>query len=75
MTNKRIILEIPKSLHERIKNFAIKDKRTMATVLRIMVEEMIDKLIDDKEKQHNLINTKLLNNTNNNKYNDEENLF
>ena len=55
MTNKRIILEIPVATHERIKNFAIKDKRTMTTVLRIMTEEMINKLIDDKEKQHNLI--------------------
>ena len=58
MTNKRIILEIPTSTHERIKNFAIKDKRTMTTVLRIMIDEMIDKLIDDKEKQHNLIGSK-----------------
>ena len=58
MTNKRIILEIPTSTHERIKNFAIKDKRTMTTVLRIMIEEMIDKLIDDKEEQHDLVSLK-----------------
>ena len=58
MTNKRIILEIPISTHEKIKNFAIKDKRTMTTVLRIMIDEMIDKLIDDKEKQHNLVGSK-----------------
>lgn len=53
MRTKRIILEIEESLHKRIKDFAIKDKRTLTTILRIMTEEMLEKLIIDKE---NLIN-------------------
>lgn len=57
MKTKRIILEIEESLHQRIKDFAIKDKRTMTVVLRMMTEEMLEKLINDKEKLNNNILT------------------
>lgn len=59
MKTKRIILEIEETTHEKIKNFAIKDKRTMTTVLRIMTEEMIDKLIEGKENQLKSSNIKV----------------
>ena len=49
MKTKRIILEIEESLHKRIKDFAAKDKRTLTVILRIMTEEMLEKLISDKE--------------------------
>lgn len=55
MGTKRIILEIEESLHKRIKDFAAKDKRTLTVILRIMTEEMLEKLISDKENLHNSI--------------------
>ena len=53
MGTKRIILEIEESLHKRIKDFAAKDKRTLTVVLRIMTEEMLDKLVTNKETLQN----------------------
>lgn len=55
MGTKRIILEIEEGLHKRIKDFAAKDKRTLTVVLRIMTEEMLEKLISEKETLLNSI--------------------
>lgn len=60
MKTKRIILEIEESLHKRIKDFAAKDKRTLTVILRIMTEEMLEKLINDKENLNNIIADKSL---------------
>jgi hypothetical protein len=60
MGTKRIILEIEESLHKRIKDFAAKDKRTLTVILRIMTEEMLEKLINDKENLNNIIADKSL---------------
>ena len=60
MGTKRIILEIEESLHKRIKDFAAKDKRTLTVILRIMTEEMLEKLINDKENLNNIIVDKSL---------------
>lgn len=67
MKTKRIILEIEESLHKRIKDFAAKDKRTLTVVLRMMTEEMLGKLITDKENLNNSIAEKSVVNNNVNK--------
>ena len=64
MGTKRIILEIEESLHKRIKDFAAKDKRTLTVILRIMTEEMLEKLINDKENLNNIITDKSVVNNN-----------
>ena len=42
---------------EVLKDFATKDKRTLTVVLRMMTEEMLEKLITDKENSLKLTST------------------
>ena len=51
---KRIALDIPANVHEKLKLIALKDKRTISNTLRIMVEEMIETLIENAGKKQNL---------------------
>jgi len=67
MKTKRIILEIEESLHKRIKDFAVKDKRTLTVVLRMMTEEMLEKLVINKENLNNSLVEKSVVNNNVNK--------